>query len=504
MEDYFESFPIEIKKWDILRAMHMTDLNFDVRKRKDHGNKKTIPNVQLLPRQNVTLYGTMPKMEQRIFTKCKECRLVFNPRNIMTHKVCPERFHSSTSDSSQKDSKTKGNSSRKSHSYLPPLFKVSKTKSPSPSVSIPDLSQCKVSPKMSKSLPLSSPSTLTNSNKSETRLSPSSNFSKVNSHSPRSSLKTSLKSAQSDSNCSSTSSTSSRHKKSRKSSSSNNAKVTEEFDPNVHCGVVEGNSGPCTRSITCNNHRVQSRKSASSQLITKRTPGKEKEPMHGSNCSYTTPNGQPDEAKDSFSQNTTYAPVAGVLSSANELLETNHSQPPVLTKISEPKQTFIRQTTSVVVAKQPILTDTENGNTKTLNNNYIMNKHSKDSDIGSVPLVYMPMGLISFVHIGKSVICLESQKNQLQNPPVTNQSLYLALPNQHSNIKMYKSHPKPVAVPNYGTKKVRGALLLSNRRLKCQRDDILKAITPKRRLINNTQLTRDLFTSKYPTQNDGY
>lgn len=46
---------------------------------------------------------------------------------------------------------------------------------------------------------------------------------------------------------------SSKYKKSKRSN-----KVTKDYDPDVHCGVVEGNKGPCTRSITCSNHRVSS------------------------------------------------------------------------------------------------------------------------------------------------------------------------------------------------------------------------------------------------------
>ncbi|CAH1103533.1 unnamed protein product [Psylliodes chrysocephalus] len=507
MEDYFESFSFseDIKEWDLIK--NIIDLDLDDGRRRDH---KTVPSVQLLPRRDVMLYGTIPKMEQRIYTKCKECRLVFNPRDILSHKACPGRFHSSTSHSLKKKIESKGSTPKKSHSSVPPprggggRLNRGFKKSPSPSltpasVSIPEISLSKVSsPKISKISPISTSSTLTTSNsssKTETRVSSLSSSSKLNSHSPRSPSKTSSnlehspksKSTPSDSNCSSTSGSSSRHKKSRKSNS--NTKITKEFDPDVHCGVVEGNRGPCTRSITCNNHRIQLRKLVTGrskdihQLIAERRTVKKKEPKHGSNCSYTSPNGQTEE--DSFSQNTTFAPVVGALSNASEPPETNLNQTPVLSKIVEPKPTIsLRQTTSDVAAKLPILTDIENGNTKTMNNNYIKNVHLKESDIGTVPVVYMPMSLISFVQIGKNVICLKSQ--QSQSPPVTNQSLYLTIPNHQSGTKMYKSHPKPVAVPNYGAKKVGGAILLSNHRIECQRNDILMAINLKRKIINNT------------------
>ncbi|KAG5870316.1 hypothetical protein JTB14_038400 [Gonioctena quinquepunctata] len=99
----------------------MVDLDLDDELQNEH---KTVPSVQLLPRQDVFLYGTIPKMEQRVYTKCKECRIIFNPRDILSHKSCPGKSHSS-SHSLKKKVKSKGSSSKKSHSNLPPppLFK---------------------------------------------------------------------------------------------------------------------------------------------------------------------------------------------------------------------------------------------------------------------------------------------------------------------------------------------------------------------------------------------
>ncbi|KAG5880796.1 hypothetical protein JTB14_030814 [Gonioctena quinquepunctata] len=344
--------------------------------------------------------------------------------------------------------------------------------------------------------------TITASSKSETKVSSNTSSLKSSSHSPRSPTKpTSDHSPKSKtanpteySSSSSSSSSSSRHKKSRKSNS--NTKITKEFDPDVHCGVVEGNRGPCTRSITCSSHRIQLRKLVPGrskdihQLIAERKTVKEKESKHGSNCSYTSPNGQTEE-KESFSQNTTYVPfVAAVVSTT----ESSDKAPyvPIMPKSSDSSTHSRKTTTSVLTAKQPTLTDSENAPSKTKDNNYIMNIHSQESAIGTVPVVYMPMSPISvvspvqFVQIGKNVICLESPQSAMSPPLTTNRSVYLSIPNHNSNVEMYKSHPKPVAVPNYGTKKVGGAILLSNQHAECQRNDILMAMNSRRKIINNT------------------
>lgn len=52
------------------------------------------PGVQLLPRQDVLLYGTFPKMEPRVYSKCRECNRVFNPCDISSHKSCSKTQNS--------------------------------------------------------------------------------------------------------------------------------------------------------------------------------------------------------------------------------------------------------------------------------------------------------------------------------------------------------------------------------------------------------------------------
>ncbi|XP_072402882.1 uncharacterized protein [Diabrotica undecimpunctata] len=507
MEDLFESFPEDIKSWEKIKDF--VELEADDELQNDD---KSVSSVQLLPRQKVMMYGLIPKMEQRIYVKCKECRLVFNPRDILSHKICPGKSHNYSSNNLKKKvkSKTIPPKKTKKKTNLPPqkLFKKS-----APSTSTPPLSLAEIpkvsSSKISKSPTTSGHSTITtttsSSSKSEVRV--SSSTSKSSTHLQKSPSKPTTTSAEHSQKSKSTStsgesnpcssSSSSKHKKNRKStSSSSSTKLTKEFDPDIHCGVVEGNRGPCTRSITCSNHRIQLRKLVTGrskdihQLIAERKTLKEKELKPTSNCSYMSPNGQAGE-KGSFSPNTTFVPAVAAIANVSEPPDTSTLIPaiPNINEATIPAPA--RQTTSNV-AVQPV-TETENPSVKIVNNNYILNMHSPESDIGTVPVVYMPMNLISFVQIGDNYICLESPQSAQTTPPITTQSLLLTIPNvQRSNMKSYKTLPKPVAVPNYGAKKMGGAILLSTKRLECQRNEIMMAITPKRKTLNNTQNHRNM------------
>ncbi|CAG9816466.1 unnamed protein product [Phaedon cochleariae] len=503
MEDYFEGFSEEITRWEIIKEM--IDLDLDDEFNTEH---KLVQGVQLLPRQDVILYGTIPKIEKRIYTKCKECRLVFNPRDISSHKTCPGKSHSS-SHGLEKKIKSKGGSSKKSHSSLPPppLFKkppCPSTTPPTPPVTIPEPANPKLPiPKPPKAIPSTPPPTPIATPIAPTPTPPPKAEPRV--LSPSKSTPKSTAGPTEGSSSSSSSGSSSRHKKSRKSNSS--AKITKEFDPDTHCGVVEGSRGPCTRSITCSNHRIQLRKLVPGrskdihQLIAERKTAKEKELKHGSNCSYMSPNGQGDE-KDSFSQTTTYA--TDVAASASE-----PSENAILPKNDDSSTLTKQTTTSLLTAKQPITTDPENISSKTMDNSYIMNIHSQESAIGTVPVVYIPMSPISvvspvqFVQIGKNVICLESPQSAMSPPVTSNQSVYLTIPSQNSsNVKMYKSHPKPAAVPNYGGKKVGGAILLLNQRVENQRNKVLMAINAKRKTVNNSHSYRAISLLNHNNNNN--
>ncbi|KAJ8986282.1 hypothetical protein NQ317_009992 [Molorchus minor] len=442
----------------------------------------------------------------------------------------------------KKKVKSKGNNSKKPQAVVPPPPLFKKPSSPIPSTSTtPDLklSPTKISskvPKISAVTTTSSTPTVmtTTTTKSETRVSSSSTHSSKSSsvHSPKSPSKSTSSSVHSPKSLSKTvptteptasmststsnSSSSSRHKKSRKSSSSSSSssKIAKEFDPDVHCGVVEGNRGPCTRSITCSNHRIQLRKLVSGrskdihQLIAERKVTKEKEfTLDDTSSSYMSPKG---EEQDALCQSTSYVPIVATIVGTIDSTSSTTTYIPIMPKTDSP--TAARQTsTSVITTKQLNSTDMEN-KSSTLDSGYVTNVHntSQEGAIGTVPVVYMPMSPISvvspvqeqdeslqsdplkFVQIGKNMICLESPQSAMSPPLTSNQSVLLTIPSQQSSMNMYKSHPKPVVIPFYSTKKVGGAVLLSSPQVECQRSDILSTMNTRRETVNNSQGYRSL------------
>lgn len=484
--DHFESFPEDITKWEVLRDMVDLDLNDEF----NDDSLKSGPRVQLLPRKTVNLYGNIPKMEQRIFSKCRECRLIFNPRNILSHKACMGRSHSSSSSSFDLKKKLKNKSSKKSHSNSPsppPFKKPSSPSSPSTLSAVADLSKV-ISPKASKhsSSPVASSPTNSSaspSHKSSSKISSNSFSSKTNSslilksskceHSPHSSRLTKLFSNSTDSSADSTSasksssssssSSSSRHKKSRKSSSSN-SKSVEEFNPSIHCGVIEDNKGPCTRSLSCSNHRSQLRKLVSSRskevhhLLSERKISKEKSTKHNSSKTHNFPNDL--ETKDTGES---YVPTSVNSNTLSIIL---------------PKTTDPLTQNSATSNKQLLdITDFDIKFSKTAE--VLLNN---ESDAGTVPVVYMPMSPVSvvnpveYVKIGKNIIRLETPQTAISPPITTNQSVFVGIPN-NINVKMYNSHPKPITLPSFGAKKIGGAMLLSKHQLELQRNNLLLAIS---------------------------
>nr|CAH7735790.1 unnamed protein product [Callosobruchus chinensis] len=53
-----------------------------------------------------------------------------------------------------------------------------------------------------------------------------------------------------------------------------------------------------------------------------------------------------------------------------------------------------------------------------------------------------------------------SQEDDAEVPIATTASVLVPIVN--SSVKLYRSHPKPVAIPTYNTKKIGGAILISN------------------------------------------
>ncbi|CAH1982589.1 unnamed protein product [Acanthoscelides obtectus] len=308
MGEYFESFPEEITKWEIIRGM--VDLHLD--DAQPVQNKK-IPSVQLLPRQDVMRYGWIPKMEQVIYTKCRECKLVFKPWDILSHKSCSGRSIPTIPHSSKKKVHNKGNLKIPSSTLRKQAVKESASPSisnpaasvpvstPSPAVASNSAANSASTPAkavtkmvvddITSSQPIKTTTTATAATVSKSQLAVStsgsskphvahsqkshhtswpsrtetggSNSGSSSSHSHHHGHGHSHhhhhSSGSSHSNhgrTSSSSSSSSRYKKSKKSNSSCRVAV-KHFDPDVHCGVVVSGKGPCTRSVTCSNHRVR-------------------------------------------------------------------------------------------------------------------------------------------------------------------------------------------------------------------------------------------------------
>lgn len=61
------------------------------------------------------LYGTIPAMEQRVYSKCKNCTRVFNPRDILSHRSC-SKSHTLHSSLLKKKVKSKSSNGKKTSS----------------------------------------------------------------------------------------------------------------------------------------------------------------------------------------------------------------------------------------------------------------------------------------------------------------------------------------------------------------------------------------------------
>lgn len=188
------------------------------------------PPVRLLPRRDIYVYGTCPKMDVRVLCHCEKCGKVLMPQAFFENhqKVKHGLEQQLTSITSQSASKKKNSHSKnkKKTTHLPPppsLFPVindillnqlvyifnsilifQKTPTPPPAIVIQPTVELPppVLQPIQAPLPVSSPPN-------------------------------------------------SRHKKSKKSS-----KKGKEFDPEKHCGIYDGNKGPCLRAIGCTNHVV--------------------------------------------------------------------------------------------------------------------------------------------------------------------------------------------------------------------------------------------------------
>ncbi|KAL1493180.1 hypothetical protein ABEB36_011286 [Hypothenemus hampei] len=617
----------KIKKWSVVRRLTkniISDEEHAGRNLKD--SKHLEPGVQLLPRKDVMLYGTIPALEQRVYSKCNNCSKVFNPRDVISHRDCsdhrhlpqshmiikkkvksskkrPEDNYNSYSTNSNSNNVSSGSPSSKDFEfkrpYTPPpmitSFLRGNSNSISPTKEIPSsMPQLKVAvtkiglskPPKSSTVKTSTHTSTTSTEKSDSKLSPSkvsssvhhssksssghhssksssghsprsptghhsSRSSSSSHHSPRSpssshhTTKSSHYSPRSPSKgsshhgnghnshshiskpstkampmdtlppssssssshhhhgTSSSSHSSSKHKKSSSSSSkrstssssptSSKNSIHKNYDPDIHCGVMDGSRGPCMRSITCSNHRLQHRKQVSGrskdirQLITEKKASKENDTKQAS-CSYTSPNG---EAKETPNANTTYVPVAGKIVSTSISTPGVNSFVHIVPKVSSTHQTRL-QTTSIL-AKANLSKESETVSTRALTNGYLTRakniENTQENIIGTVPVVIMPVMIspisvvssVQLLKIGNNIMSLESPQSA-SNPPARKQTI---IPVSSTNgIKTYKSHPKPIVLPNFGARKLGGAVLLGNPLLEDQRNDLLTTIDFELETVN--------------------
>lgn len=454
--DLLESLSGDITKWDVLKDLIESDLNCNAQNvAKDEG-------IQHLPRNCSKIYGNMPKMEQRVYSRCKECKLLFNPRNILSHKNCLNRSQSSLSSSFlDLKKRTKSKSSKKPYSNTPspPPFKKLP---PLPIMStqhqsIADLSKISNSSHKSSSKTCSLhssrpvPSHSHKSAKSDHSSHLSSRFSKTLSSSLDSSSGSSSTSSSSSlaskwsSNSSHSSSSSSRHRRSRKSSH----KSGEDHHLSSHRGVIQDNKDSIHRSHL--RKLVSNHKSEIHHVLSDRRISREKDIKHNNPKSYYSPNDV--ETKD---MEKSYVHATPIKSNSLSVILPN----------------IMSQNSTTSLGIEVDMKSTE-----------LLFNHEIDAE--TVPVLYMPISPVSvvnpveYVRIGKNIIRLESPQSATSPPITTNQSLTFGIPN-NLNIKTQSAQPKSVSLPSYGVKNIGGATLLSKQhQLELQRINLLMAVSSK-------------------------
>ncbi|KRT84905.1 hypothetical protein AMK59_788, partial [Oryctes borbonicus] len=276
----------------------------------------------------------------------------------------------------------------------------------------------------------------------------------------------------SNSSSSGSSSSSSRHKKSKKS-----YKKIKEYDPDKHCGVVEGHKGPCMRSITCSNHMVHLRKAVQGrskdfhQLIADHKAAKEKEqvkvmPPPGLSMPHldtTSPSPTPSSMYRSVSTSFVIAPVPQMFTTATS------------TTTVKPDFQMLTQPLHVKV-DSPVFDNSSQGNLDT-----------------PPSIMYMPMSPVAvvsplqFVQLGGPILRVASTQPIL-SPPLATQPIVVTIPVQSSNATMYTTHPKPLIMSTCSTRKVGGTFVLQNQRIDRQRSEIQIAANTRRSITNSCSL----------------
>jgi hypothetical protein len=282
MDNYFENTLEDVLRWELLDQLgDVASVHEELNEENNYVSHRPQKTVYSLQRDYISLYGSHPKMEDRIYSTCGVCEQVFNPQVVASHKDhCPGK---GKIQSQQLKKKVKSKKKLQGSSVpLPPLFKK---ESPGPPVlsKFSDISPPQVSRLVPDVLPISDPINSTPKINDVAEPSPSTSVASPPTPPPpplppSPILLHEVPPVEENAASSTSSSGNSRHKKSKKST-----KALREYDPDIHCGVVEGQKGPCTRSITCSNHKIQLRKSVPGRsknihvLIAEKKAAKEKE-----------------------------------------------------------------------------------------------------------------------------------------------------------------------------------------------------------------------------------
>lgn len=245
MEDLFEGFSESITDWETIREI--TELDLD---EPPPNVDKIDHRIHRFPRQDYSMYGIIPKLEQRTYVRCKDCKLIFSSQDIMYHKTCAATTEKTKTP--EKKPKTRGATNRKKSNTFPlPLGFSSKTSSPNRA----QKDTKETSSKINKHLTGQGTTTPLKYHEINSAITePELKGASPGVPSPSCLSNDSLSLDGDSSSPLRTSSTRSSKKLTRKH------KLTKEYDPDFHCGVVDAHKGPCMRSITCSNHRIQLKK----------------------------------------------------------------------------------------------------------------------------------------------------------------------------------------------------------------------------------------------------
>ncbi|EFA10966.2 uncharacterized protein LOC100142225 [Tribolium castaneum] len=463
MDNYFESTLENVLRWEFLDHVDVSSVLEEVGEDNNHGIQKTVCSLQ---REYISLYGSHPKMEDRVFSTCGVCEQVFNPQVVANHREhCPGK---NKIQSQQLKKKVKSKKKLQGSSVpLPPLFKK-ETLGPPVLSKFSDISPPQVSRLAPDVLPLPEPIVAPKANEIEpsvpsppTPPPPPLPPSPLHDGPPEEPA-------------------SARHKKSKKSST----KALREYDPDIHCGVVDGLKGPCTRSITCSNHKIQLRKSV---------PGRSK------NIHVLIAEKKAAKEKDSRRRSPTHLLQIEPKPSTEFMFPIIETEP-INCDGSDTGDEVAKFVGTPQLASTITIADLPQNE---LHDEVESDDPSNQSESGycsiettlstkSSPVLYLnpisPIIVVTPVQFIQKENSVYVEAPQPANSPPPN-GYFLAMPESSSNIKLYKSHPKPTILPAYGARKVGGAILSSNQRLEYQRNDIQMAISTKRKRASTVKLS---------------